>query len=137
MGWTCVVLRKELKKRNLDTKGLKRVLVARLEEDDAKSVPEEEESKSESEEIVLADEPSEEVVIEEESVEDEIVIAEESELSESEEVEEVEEEEPKVDYNSWTCVVLRKELKKRNLDTKGLKKVLVARLEEDDKGGKV
>merc|ERR1711959_232459 len=83
------------------------------EEDDAKSVPEEEESKSESEEIV---------------------IAEVSELSESEEVEE---EEPKVDYNSWTCVVLRKELKKRNLDTKGLKKVLVARLEEDDKGGKV
>merc|ERR1712232_162154 len=64
---------------------------------------------------------------------DEIVIAEESELSESEEVEE----EPKVDYNSWTCVVLRKELKKRNLDTKGLKKVLVARLEEDDIGGKV
>merc|ERR1711959_830348 len=103
--------------------GLKRVLVARLEEDDAKSVPEEEESKSESEEIVLADESSEE-----------IVIAEVSELSESEEVEE---EEPKVDYNSWTCVVLRKELKKRNLDTKGLKKVLVARLEEDDKGGKV
>jgi len=40
--------------------------------------------------------------------------------------------EPAVDYNSWTCVLLKKELKKRGLAVAGRKAALVARLEESD-----
>ena len=37
-----------------------------------------------------------------------------------------------VEYNLWTCKQLQKELRKRALDTKGLKAVLIARLTGND-----
>ena len=54
-------------------------------------------------------------------------------LVEQEEVEEEEDEdEEEVDYSSWKCTELRKELKARDLNTKGRKAELVSRLDEND-----
>ena len=182
---TCVVLRKLLKERDLDTKGLKAALVKRLEDsdkssnnnsvDEAEPSKEAEEEEEVEKEVVVpvketkskkskkvsktkkkeptpppspepvADEDSEDLDIsldislslelsdsEESANEEEVQNVAQNDDEESEENEEENAEEQKVDYNSMTCVVLRKLLKERDLDTKGLKAALIKRLEADD-----
>lgn len=72
------------------------------------------------------DEDEDEEDVEDEDEDEDNEDEDEDEEDEEDEVEEVE------DYNDYSIAQLRKEADRRGLDTKGNKKALVARLEEDD-----
>ena len=99
-------LRTECTKRGLDTKGVKAVLIKRLEEFQEGG-----------------EEQGEEMEVEEEEEEEE-------EKEEKEEKEEEEEEEEAVDFKKLKVAELRAECTKRGLDSKGVKAVLIKRLED-------
>lgn len=98
IDWTALKvaeLRAELSKRGLNTKGVKTVLISRLQE--------------------CSSGGADEMQVDEESSEEE------------------EEAESTLDFTSMKVAELRAELSKRKLDTKGVKAVLIKRLEENVK----
>jgi hypothetical protein len=76
-----------------------------------------------------AEEDEDDVDPEEEEEDDDVEDEDEDEDEDEEEAEDDED-----DYNDWSLVQLRSELKRRELDSKGKKDELVERLQEDDEG---
>ena len=113
-------IKAELSKRGLDTKGLKAVLLKRLTDFISSSA-----KKRTIDEVDDCEEQPGAKKIE--------IDKEESEEEESEE----EESEEKIDFSKLKVAELRNECSKLGLDTKGVKAVLVERLEKAAKGGDV
>jgi hypothetical protein len=80
-------------------------------------------------ELDEAEEDEDDVDPEEEEEDDDVEDEDEDEDEDEEEAEDDED-----DYNDWSLVQLRSELKRRELDSKGKKDELVERLQEDDEG---
>jgi hypothetical protein len=84
--------------------------------------------------LPLDDEPDDDEEDEDDEVDEEDEDEDEDDEVEDDEVDDEEEDEVEEveDYNDYSIAQLRKEAERRGLDTKGNKKAIVARLEEDD-----
>jgi hypothetical protein len=153
--WSLADLKAELKERDLKATGSKAALIARLEEDDVAAEAEEDEDEDEDDEDVdleSMDRKELKAFIKEEDLdvkvlrtddEDDIrakieeAMGEEEEEEEEDEEDEDEEDEDEEEaegdnYEEMSVADLRQELSDRELDSKGIKKVLIARLRKDD-----